>query len=486
MNLNVLPSDIFPWNENFQTGIPVIDEQHRKLVELLNKLASHLAYGVGKPELNTIFGELTEYAQYHFKTEEGFWNKYLAADELSTDHAETHKSFVTEVLKLRGALDTLATEEVIEEIVVFLTHWLAFHILESDKHMAKIVLSMQLGLSLDEAKDKARTEMSGALRVLIETILNMYDTLSTRTLQLMREVAERQRAEDKLRLSRKVIDSTLEAIFITDENGMIIDTNPSFCLDVQLEHAQIVGRDVRQLKPSLFSQDKADEIWRTATESGHWAGETVGRDAQGEVEGAWLALSSIQDAQGVITHYVGVISSITHLVKRQQILEVEANHDALTGLPNRRLLQDRLDQAITHSDRAGRVMALCFLDLDGFKQINDTLGHDAGDDVLRLVAARLGKALRAEDTVARMGGDEFVLLLSDLDGEESAVQFLNRLLKDIAQPMSIYGNPAKVTASIGVTFYPRDQSSPEQLLKHADAAMLTAKREGKSRYHFYA
>ncbi|MFH0934004.1 MAG: GGDEF domain-containing protein, partial [Pseudomonadota bacterium] len=178
--------------------------------------------------------------------------------------------------------------------------------------------------------------------------------------------------------------------------------------------------------------------------------------------------------------------SITHLVKRQQILEVEANHDALTGLPNRRLLQDRLDQAITRSNRADRVLALCYLDLDGFKQVNDTLGHDAGDDVLRLVAARLGKALRREDTVARMGGDEFILLLEDLDSEESAMQFLNRVLKDIALPMSIYGNPAAVTASIGVTFYPRDSSTPEQLLKHADEAMLTAKREGKSRYHFYS
>lgn len=485
MNLKLLPSDIFPWNENFQTGLPVIDEQHRKLVELLNKLASHLTYGVEKPELNSIFDELTEYAQYHFKTEEAIWKKYLLEDELLLEHANTHLSFVTEVLKLRGQQDDFATERVIEEVVVFLTHWLAFHILEADKHMAKIVLSVQFGLTLDAAKDKARMEMSGALRVLIETILSMYDTLSTRTLQLMREVTERQRAEDKLRLTRKFIDSTLEAIFITDEYGMIIDTNPSFCLDVQLEHEQIVGRDVRQLKPSLFSRDKSDEIWRMATENGHWAGETVGRDARGEVEGAWLALSSVKDAQSVITHYVGVISSISHLMKRQQMLEVEANHDALTGLPNRRLLQDRLNQAITRSDRAGRVLALCYLDLDGFKQINDSLGHDAGDDVLRLVAARLGNALRGEDTVVRLGGDEFVLLLGDLESEESALQFLNRLLKDIAQPMSLYGNPAEVSASIGVTFYPRDQSTPEQLLRHADEAMLRAKREGKSRYHFY-
>ncbi len=485
MDIRITPADIFPWNENFQTGIQAIDNQHRKLVELLNKLASRLAFGVGEPELTSIFDELAEYAVYHFKTEEGIWKKHLPDDELPIEHAATHQGFVSEVLKLREKQSSLAIEQVIEEIVVFLTHWLAFHILEADKHLAKVVLSVQQGLPLPDAKDKARTEMSGALRVLIETILTMYDTLSTRTLQLMREVAERQRAEERLRLSRKVIDSTLEAIFITDADGTVIDTNPSFCADVQLEHEQIVGQDIRQLKPGLFSANKSGEIWKAATESGHWAGETVGRDADGEVEGTWLALSSITDGQGVITHYVGVLSSVTHLVKRQQVLEVEANHDALTGLPNRRLLQDRLSQAITRSNRNESVLALCYLDLDGFKQINDTFGHDAGDDVLRLIVGRLNKILRGEDTVVRLGGDEFVLLLGDLEREKNVLHLLDRLLKDIAQPMLIHGKSAEVTASIGVTFYPRDNSTPEQLMKHADEAMLVAKRKGKSCYHFY-
>jgi diguanylate cyclase (GGDEF)-like protein/hemerythrin-like metal-binding protein/PAS domain S-box-containing protein len=485
MDHKISPADIFPWNENFETGIAIVDEQHRKLVELLNKLASHLAYGAATPELNIVFEELTDYAQYHFKTEEGVWRKFLPVDELSIAHEKTHKDFVTEVLDLRGQKDSLATEKVIEDIVLFLTHWLAFHILEADKNMAKIVLFMQQGMMLPEAKEKARMEMGGALRVLIETILSMYDTLSSRTLRLMREITERQRAEDRLRLSRKVIDSTLEAIFITDASGLIIDTNPAFCLDVQQEHDQIIGKDIRRIKPGLFSHDKTDFIWRTATESGHWAGETVGRDAQGEIEGAWLALSSIKDHQGVLTNYVGVVSAITQLIKRQHILEIEANHDALTGLPNRRLLQDRLGQAVARSHRGGKVLAVCYLDLDGFKQVNDALGHDAGDDVLRLVAGRLSKVLRDEDTVVRSGGDEFVLLLGDLENEENATQLLNRLLQDIAKPMLIHGVPVNISASIGIALYPQDQGTPEQLLKHADEAMFAAKREGKSRYHFF-
>lgn len=485
MDIRITPSDIFPWNENFQTGIAVVDEQHHKLVELLNKLASHLAYGVGAPELNRVFDELADYAQYHFKTEEGVWRKLLSADELSVKHEATHHTFISEIVALRGKQGALATEQVIEEVVVFLTHWLAFHILEADKHMAKIVLFVQQGMSLEEAKDKARMEMSGALRVLIETILGMYDTLSTRTLQLMREVTERQRVEERLRLSRKVIESTLEAIFITDADGLIIDTNPAFCQDVQQEYEQLVGMDIRRIKPGLFSHDKTDFIWRTATDSGHWAGETVGRDANGEIEGAWLALSSIKDHQGNITHYVGVVSAITQLIRRQHTLEVQANHDALTGLPNRRLLQDRLGQAVARNQRVGKVLAVCYLDLDGFKQVNDTLGHDAGDDVLRLIAGRLNKVLRGEDTVVRSGGDEFVLLLGDLESEESVAQVLTRLLQDIAQPMLIKGMPVNISASIGVTLNPQDEGAPEQLLKHADAAMFAAKKAGKSRFHFF-
>jgi len=175
---------------------------------------------------------------------------------------------------------------------------------------------------------------------------------------------------------------------------------------------------------------------------------------------------------------------MTQLVKRQHILEEEANHDALTGLPNRRVLYDRLSQAVMRSNRSGKLLAVCYLDLDGFKQINDSLGHDAGDDVLRLISGRMSKALRGEDTVVRLGGDEFVLLLGNLDNDVYAEQLLNRLLQDIAQPILLHGVPTGVTVSIGVALYPRTQGTSEQLLKHADEAMLAAKRAGKSRYHF--
>lgn len=476
---------IFPWNQNFETGIAVIDEQHQKLVELLNQLARDLAFGASVHGLSRVFDDLTDYVLYHFKTEEAIWKEYLPEDEMTISHEKSHQDFVVDVLRFKLEQATLADEQVIDKIISFLTHWLAFHILESDMHMAKIVQARQQGLSLSDAKDKASQTMRGATHMLLETILIMYDSLASRTLQLMREIAERHRAEERLRLSRSVIDSTLEAIFITDANGLIIDTNPSFCLDVQREHDQIVGMDIRQIKPAFFRQEKMDEIWQEAGESGHWAGEILGRDAKGDLEAVWLALSAIKNDQGEITHYFGLSSSISQLVQRQHSLEDAANHDVLTGLPNRRLLHDRLGQAIIRSNRSGRMLAVCYLDLDGFKQVNDTFGHDAGDEVLRIVARRLNMVLRGDDTVARLGGDEFVLLLGELSNEEGAAQLLHRLLQDIAQPILIRDTSANVTASIGVTFYPKDQSSPDQLLNHADEAMYSAKASGKSRYNFY-
>lgn len=479
------PAIIFPWNENFDTGIAVVDEQHRKLVDLLNNLASHLAYGAEAPELNRVFDELANYALYHFKTEETIWNKWLPDADISLAHIKTHQDFVVEVLKLKSDLDTLGEEKVVDEMVSFLTHWLAFHILEADKHMAKIVLALQQGASFDEAKDIAQGEMSGAMRVLIETVLKMYDSLSSRTLALMREIAERQRVEQSLRLSKNVIDSTMEAIFVTDENLYIIDTNPSFCHEVMQEHEALIGKLVTDVMPTLFSADKTNEILSAVQQTGHWTGEVIGRNNENELEAVWLTLSAIKDPQGTTTQFVGLMSSVSQLLERHQGLVEAANHDTLTGLPNRRLLQDRINQAITRSDRSRKMSAICFLDLDGFKQINDTLGHDAGDDVLRSVAARLVKALRGDDTVARIGGDEFVLLFGEIEGEQDIEPLLERLLEDVAQPVSTGDKAVSVTASIGVTFYPKDEQPAEVLLQHADAAMYVAKNNGKSQYQFF-
>ncbi|MDI1279165.1 bacteriohemerythrin [Methylobacter sp.] len=187
--------EVFPWNKNFEVGVPLIDEQHQKLVELLNVLAGHLAYQSDIPTLNNVFNDLAEYAIYHFQAEERIWHSFFPEDAWETKHKDDHRRFLTTVNRIMAGKNARPLDEVIEEILTFLTQWLAFHILDTDMRMAKVVLAVQSGVPLNQAKEQADQEMSGAMKVLIETMLSMFDALSSRTMQLAKEVVERQKAE---------------------------------------------------------------------------------------------------------------------------------------------------------------------------------------------------------------------------------------------------------------------------------------------------
>jgi len=478
-------SEIFPWNANFELGIDVIDQQHQRLVDLINKLANRLATNSSDVIINEVLDELTDYTIYHFTTEEAIWNKHLSTNQMVQEHEATHQDFIDKVTKVKEAMHTLRDTDVCEEVLSFLTHWLAFHILDTDRRMAKIVLGIKQGMDVQQAKAHADQEMSGAMTALIETVLKMYDSLSSQTLELMREIAQRQRAEQKLLLSKSVIDHTFEAVFVTDASGVLVDANPSFCTYVNLDYEHIIGAAFHTLKPELFAQQAAKDIWTTSASDGHCSGEVSCLDASGGKEAAWLTLSVIMNDQGEIENYAGVLSSVSQLIERQHSLELEANHDQLTGLPNRRLLGDRLEQALQHQQRNQKQLAVCFLDLDGFKAVNDTLGHDAGDQLLCEVAKRLQSLLRGEDTLARIGGDEFVLLLGNLSNTHGLTTLLDRVLTCIQQAIPINGKQAHVSASIGVSLCPDHANDAETLLKHADQAMYKAKESGKSQYCFY-
>lgn len=478
-------TEIFPWNDNFITGIAVIDEQHHKLVDLLNKLAGHMAFGSDEQTLNGAFNALADYALHHFQTEEGVWAQFLPDDEMTLAHAQTHHDFVAQVLKARQRAGALNAAEAVEELVAFLTHWLAFHILQDDTQMARIVLGLQKGESLPTAKGNAVLHMKGAAQVLIQAVLNMYDSLTARTLALMREVSERRRAEDKLRIASNIIESSADAIFITDTQGLIIDMNPAFSAHMQHSRDDLLGQSVTALKPDWFADAAGPNIWDRATQAGHWAGERHCRRTDGELASVWFTLSTVKDETHQTMHYVGMLSSISQLVERHQAMKLAANHDVLTGLPNRRLLDDRLTQAMERSKRTGTLMAVCYLDLDQFKPINDTLGHAAGDVVLRAVAQRMLQTLRGADTVARIGGDEFVLLLCDLSHAQEASQLIERLLQDVSKPIQLDEKQVQIGASMGATLYPSDAGTAAELLKHADLALYKAKAQGKGCYRFF-
>jgi diguanylate cyclase (GGDEF)-like protein/hemerythrin-like metal-binding protein/PAS domain S-box-containing protein len=477
-------TEIFPWNNNFNTGIASIDEQHRRLVALINTLASHLTHKSEISTLETVFTELSEYAAYHFHSDEDIWAQYFPNDELETEHKQEHDSFAKTILDLKNKENIKPMDQVLSDTLSFLTHWLAYHILNSDMCMAKAVLGMQSGLSLEEAKIQSKLGMSGGMKNLIETVLTMYDDLTSRTLDLMKEIIERQRAEAKLRLAANVFENTLDTICITDAEANIVDINPAFCDACDLTHEELIGKNLKTLKSGLDVQDFSSTIWETVNFKGHWCGEIQNRRSSGELQTEWLTLSSIRDEQRKIINYVGVFSNVSQLFQRQHKLEFLANHDPLTGLPNRALLADRLKLAIARAKRTNEIFAVCYLDLDGFKPVNDRFGHVAGDQLLCELAKRFKKIVRSNDTFARVGGDEFVIMLGEMKSPDDCKAILDRLLEDVKQPVHIGNNTVHVTASIGVAIFPDNGSDSETLLKLADQAMYVVKESGKSRYQF--
>ncbi|MDO8988680.1 MAG: PAS domain S-box protein [Sideroxyarcus sp.] len=299
------------------------------------------------------------------------------------------------------------------------------------------------------------------------------------------DVTDRRMAEEALRITASVFDNSQEAIVITDANNAIADVNPAFSVITGYGRDEVLGKNPKFL--SSGRQDAAfyTAMWKSLAEEKVWRGEIWNRRKNGEVYAELLSISAICDDTGQVQRHVGVFSDITYFKDHEAELSLVANYDALTGVPNRRLLADRLKQSVAHAQRNGKMLAVCYIDLDGFKDVNDHYGHEAGDRLLVDIAGRLQEALRAGDTLARLGGDEFVVLFNDLSEGAECYQVLDRIMQIIAAPILLAGHQVGVSASIGVTFYPSDNEDGDTLLRHADQAMYIAKQTGKNRYHIY-
>jgi diguanylate cyclase (GGDEF)-like protein/PAS domain S-box-containing protein len=299
------------------------------------------------------------------------------------------------------------------------------------------------------------------------------------------DITQRKRAEDKLKLAASVFSNAREGIMITDVLGNIVDVNETFTRITGYTREEALGQNPRLLKSGLQAPEYYVAMWQALSEKGHWYGELWNRRKNGEIYAEMLNISAVRDDHEETRHYVALFTDITALKTHQQQLEHIAHFDALTNLPNRVLLADRLQQAMAQSQRRGKQLAVAYLDLDGFKSINDLYGHDVGDELLITVSHRMNTALRDGDTLARIGGDEFVAVLSDLERPEDSELVLSRLLLAAADPVSTGQAVLRISASIGVTLYPHDGSSPDQLIRHADQAMYVAKQAGKNRYHLF-
>ncbi|OAI28829.1 putative bifunctional diguanylate cyclase/phosphodiesterase [Methylomonas koyamae] len=296
---------------------------------------------------------------------------------------------------------------------------------------------------------------------------------------------ELQRREAALRLAASVFAHTHDSVVITDAENRIIDVNNAFSRMTGYSKDEVLGKNPSVLKSGRQSAEFYESMWCSLLGSGYWNGELWNRRKSGEVYAALTSISVVRDEHGRVHHYIGLSADITPLKNHELDLERIAHFDPLTGIPNRVLLADRLSQALAHTRRASNTMAVCYLDLDGFKPINDQFGHDVGDQLLIEISQRIKDCLRAGDTVARIGGDEFVLLLLDFNAAHECQAVLQRMLDRVAEPAAIGGHYVSVSASLGYTLFPADPADAETLLRHADQAMYTAKQGGKNRYHLF-
>jgi len=289
-----------------------------------------------------------------------------------------------------------------------------------------------------------------------------------------------------MRLAASVFEFASEGILITDADGVIVDVNPAFVRITGYLREEAMGQTPRILKSDRHTPEFYENLWQNLRKTGHWSGEVWNHGKDGRLFPERLSITAIRNTHGGVTHFIGVFSDISLEKQQEAQLKHLAQHDALTGLPNRILLADRMHQAIAQAEREGKWLAVGYLDLDGFKPINDSYGHEAGDRLLVEMARRMSQALRSTDTVARLGGDEFTLLLQGLNTLEECHDALKRLLTTIAQPVALDdGQIVNITASIGVSLYPHDDEDPDTLLRHADQAMYVAKQAGRNRYHFH-
>lgn len=305
------------------------------------------------------------------------------------------------------------------------------------------------------------------------------------SIHVMEDITERRKAEEQQQIAAQVFNSAAESIMILDARMSIVDVNPAYSTTTGYSLQEVAGRKPWRIE-AMLDKEFFDVIRKSRLERDHWRGETRKQRKNGEFYPALLNVSVVRDVRGRVCHYILMFSDITDIKAAQEHYEHLANHDRLTGLPNRNLFYDRLQHGLEKALRSEEKLALMFIDLDNFKNINDSMGHDMGDLVLSQTAERLRTCTRKEDTIARLGGDEFTVLAEDLHDPVSVMSATaNRIIEMLAQPFRLNGLEAEISASVGIALYPDNGPDLQSLLKNADAAMYQAKQTGKNNYQFF-
>jgi diguanylate cyclase (GGDEF)-like protein/PAS domain S-box-containing protein len=296
---------------------------------------------------------------------------------------------------------------------------------------------------------------------------------------------EKEHLLQKIRRAASVFTHTQESIMITDATATITEVNDTFSRITGYDSKDVLGENSRILQSGCESPEFFREMWDTLQTQGHWRGEISNRRKNGQIFPAMLSISAVKNADGLTQHYVSLSTDISSIKAYQRQLERSTHYDLLTNLPNRVLVTDRITQALVQCQRGSQSLAVAFMDLDGFKDVNDKYGHNMGDELLIAVSQQMQAALHEDDTLARIGGDEFIAVMINLEKPEDSVPVLECLLKAAANPVTVGDVMMQVSVSMGVAFYPRDGVEADPLIRRADQAMYVAKQEGKNRYHLF-
>ncbi len=301
----------------------------------------------------------------------------------------------------------------------------------------------------------------------------------------VQDITERKQHEEKIRLLATVFDSVADGILIVDPELTVQAINPAYEIMTGFQREELLRRPLVLFAPGSLERDFIDAIWTTARQSGRWQGEVTSFRHSGDAFAAALSVTSVRAPNGVLEHYVLTIADISQRKSQEHQIRYQASFDRLTDLPNRWLVCERLEEAIARAQRTKSKVAVAFLDLNRFKQVNDTLGHHAGDELLKLVARRLRNCTRMTDTVGRLGGDEFLIVAPDAADRSAGARLVEKVLYSMDEPFAVHNQELFCGASIGIAFYPDDGETADQLLRNADLAMYHAKRNPEHKYVFY-
>ncbi len=288
------------------------------------------------------------------------------------------------------------------------------------------------------------------------------------------------------KLATVALKNTHQGITITDSNQTILGLNNAFSNITGYSENEVLGETPRVLQSGKNSTNFYQRMWRDINTHGKWEGKIWNKRKNGEIFPEWLNVSAVKNEFGLITHYIGAFSDISTLIEREQQLHQLAHYDNLTGLPNRLLFDERLEQAIIQAKRTRKKVALLYIDLDNFKPINDTYGHGTGDIVLKITAQRLEKTIRDVDTACRLGGDEFAVILHDINAIDDAEKVAHKIIRNVSKNILVNQNILELGCSIGISVYPTHCEQPSTMIQQADAAMYNAKQNGKNQLTIYS